>query len=60
MWPFLVYAAAHSSLVRYFHQRLPTTYEPVAENRKSSSDVSQAVCAANDRDGRSNWDSLEK
>src|ERR1700747_1406446 len=24
-------AAAHSSLVRYFHQRLPTTYEPVGE-----------------------------
>ena len=53
-------AAAHSSLVRYFHQSLPTTYEPVGKIGSGPSDASQVVPAADDRHWRPNLDSLEK
>jgi len=53
-------AAAHSSLVRYFHQSLPTTYEPVGKIGSGPSDASQVVRAADGRHWRPNLDSLEK
>ena len=53
-------AAAHSSLVRYFHQRLPTTYEPVGKIGSGPLDASQVVRAADGRHWRPNLDSLEK